>query len=98
MTDPDIRKEIRNRYGGIVRKSRESGAGYDYANPIWDSINKAQTTTCTLIGLTEGTTYHFVVRAYDGDLESADSEEVSYTPAAAAVSRLLEVCGCVTRS
>jgi hypothetical protein len=66
---------------------RESGAGYDYANPIWDSINKAQTTTCTLIGLTEGTTYYFVVRAYDGDLESADSEEVSYTPAAAAVNQ-----------
>ena len=34
---------------------REGGAGYDYAKPIWDSINKAQTTTCTLINLTEGT-------------------------------------------
>jgi len=66
---------------------RESGAGYDYANPIWDSINKDQTTTCTLIGLTEGTTYYFVVRAYEGDLESADSEEVDYTPAAVAVNQ-----------
>jgi hypothetical protein len=28
----------------------------------------------------EGVTYHFVVRAFDGELESADSEEVSYTP------------------
>ncbi|BBO73913.1 hypothetical protein DSCW_13300 [Desulfosarcina widdelii] len=65
---------------------RESGASYNYANPIWES-DAASETTCTLIGLTEGTTYYFVVRAYEGDLESADSEEVSYTPAAAAVNQ-----------
>ena len=59
---------------------RENGASYNYANPIWES-DEASETTCTLIGLTEGTTYYFVVRAYDGDLESADSEEVSYTVA-----------------
>ncbi|BBO77528.1 hypothetical protein DSCW_49450 [Desulfosarcina widdelii] len=66
--------------------ARESGASYNYANPIWES-DAASETTCTLIGLTEGTTYYFVVRAYEGDLESADSEEVSYTPAAAAVNQ-----------
>jgi hypothetical protein len=57
---------------------REGSQSYDYNNPIWQK----NLTTCDLIGLVEGTTYHFVVRAFDGDLESADSEEVSYTPAA----------------
>jgi len=55
---------------------RQDGASYNYANPIWED----NLTECTLIGLTDGVTYHFVVRAYDGALESADSEEVSYTP------------------
>jgi len=55
---------------------REAGASYNYNTPIWENTQ----TECTLIGLTEGTTYHFVVRAYDGDLESADSAEVTYTP------------------
>ncbi|WP_319525983.1 choice-of-anchor U domain-containing protein [uncultured Desulfosarcina sp.] len=66
--------------------ARESGASYNYDSPIWES-DEASETTCTLIGLTEGTNYYFVVRAYDGDLESADSEEVSYTPAAATVNQ-----------
>lgn len=51
---------------------RQSGEVYDYAHPIWDS----SATTCTLIGLDDYTEYAFVVRAYDGNLESADSEEV----------------------
>ncbi len=55
---------------------REAGSDYDYAHPIWED----RLTTCTLVGLTEGVTYYFVVRAYEGDLESVDSEEVSYTP------------------
>ncbi|BBO85475.1 hypothetical protein DSCO28_60410 [Desulfosarcina ovata subsp. sediminis] len=58
--------------------AREEGQSYDYQSPLWESDE----TTCTLTGLVEGTTYYFVVRAYDGTLESADSEEVSYTPAA----------------
>jgi chitinase len=56
--------------------AREGSQGYNYENPIWQENN----TTCTLIGLSEGVTYHFVVRAFDGELESADSAEVSYTP------------------
>ncbi|BBO66476.1 hypothetical protein DSCA_04060 [Desulfosarcina alkanivorans] len=57
--------------------ARESSQAFNYSNPIWEE----NSTTCTLIGLTEGVTYHFVVRAFDGDLESADSAEVTYTPA-----------------
>lgn len=57
--------------------AREGSQGYHYEDPIWEENN----TTCTLIGLSEGVSYHFVVRAFDGELESADSEEVSYTPA-----------------
>lgn len=57
---------------------REGAQSYDYEKPIWEN----NLTTCTLSGLNEGVTYHFVVRAYDGTLESADSEEVDYTPAA----------------
>ena len=56
--------------------AREAGGSYDYEHPIWEN----SLSTCTLTGLTEGVSYYFVVRAYDGDLESVDSEEVSYTP------------------
>jgi chitinase len=56
--------------------ARETGENYNYDHPLWED----DLTTCMLTGLVEGTTYHFVVRAYDGDLESADSEEVSFTP------------------
>ena len=57
--------------------ARQDGQNYDYNHPIWED----NATTCTLIGLLDGVNYYFVVRAYDGDLESADSQEVSYTPA-----------------
>jgi chitinase len=58
--------------------AREGAHGYKYDFPIWEN----NLTTCSLTGLIEGVTYHFVVRAFDGSLESADSEEVTYTPAA----------------
>ncbi|MDX2454767.1 choice-of-anchor U domain-containing protein [Desulfosarcina sp.] len=58
--------------------ARAGTQNYQYDLPL----KQIDDTTCTLIGLNEGVTYHFVVRAYDGALESADSEEVSYTPAA----------------
>jgi hypothetical protein len=57
---------------------RQGAQSYNYNN----FLKQTALTTCTLTGLNEGVTYHFVVRAYDGELESADSEEVSYTPAA----------------
>lgn len=49
---------------------------YDYATPAWQG---PQTQT-TLEGLVEGEAKAFVVRAYDGEMESADSDEVQYTP------------------
>ena len=57
--------------------AREGAQSYNYDHPLWED----NLTTCTLTGLDEGVTYHFVVRAFDGALESADSEEVSFTPA-----------------
>jgi hypothetical protein len=48
--------------------AREGSQSYNYDNPH------------TLIGLKEGVTYSFVVRAFEGDLESLDSDEVSHTP------------------
>lgn len=57
--------------------ARVSGQSYNYDTPIWEN----NLTDCTLTGLVDGTTYYFVVRAFDGALESTDSEEVSYTPA-----------------
>ncbi len=56
--------------------SRQSDQPYDYTDAFWEGTS----TSCTLTGLVEGVTYHFVVRAYVGDLESADSDEVEYTP------------------
>ena len=56
--------------------ARETNQSYNYSSPLW----QGQEATCTLIGLEPGTTYYFVVRAYQGSLESADSAEVAYTP------------------
>jgi chitinase len=56
--------------------AREADDSYDYDHPLWEK----NLTTCSLTGLTEGVTYYFIVRAYEGELESVDSEEVSYTP------------------
>lgn len=42
------------------------------------STDVGQNTTYTVSGLTEGTTYHFVVRAYLGADESGNSNEATY--------------------
>lgn len=55
---------------------RVDGQSYDYTNPAWQGPE----TTCTIADLAEGTTYAFVVRAFDGGLESGDSNEVVWTP------------------
>jgi hypothetical protein len=63
--------------------ARQEGQSYNYSTPIWENNQ----TTCTLTGLVEGTAYYFVVRAFDGNLESADSQEVSYTPPVASTNQ-----------
>lgn len=55
--------------------SRTVGQPYDYAVPVWHGIE----TIKTVNDLAPGKTYFFVVRAFVGDTESSDSNEVSYT-------------------
>lgn len=53
---------------------RESGSTYDYK----DYADAGQQTSYTISGLTDDTTYHFVVRAYLGSEESGDSNEATF--------------------
>lgn len=56
---------------------REEGQNYDYGAFWWqgdDTFNR-----CTIDGLDENKTYFFVVRAFVGDDESGDSNEVRYS-------------------
>ena len=67
---------------GYCVYQREQGQAYDYAHPVWPSDGADHTeTTCVIDGLTDGTTYYFVVRAHSGADESGDSNEVIYQPA-----------------
>jgi PKD repeat protein len=50
---------------------REDGQNYNYSSPDWEGPG----TTCTIYGLSDTTTYHFVVRAYNAYEESGDSNE-----------------------
>ncbi len=53
---------------------RKEGQSYDHSQPCWTG----QATSGTLYNLDWDTAYFFVVRAYVGASESADSAEVSY--------------------
>jgi hypothetical protein len=55
---------------------RIAGQAYDYTAPKWSGTQ----TTCTVSDLSDGTTYYYVVRAYQGTDESGDSNEVTYAP------------------
>ena len=55
---------------------RERGQAYNYSRPDW----QGSTSTCTFDRLENWTEYFFVVRAYQGRLESVDSAEVHYVP------------------
>ena len=55
--------------------SREQGQSYNYSSPDWEGTG----TTGTVTGLAQGTTYYFVVRAYNAHGESGDSNEESTT-------------------
>ena len=64
---------------GYCVYQRQSGGSYDYNKPVWPTDGKAHTeTSCTITGLTEGETYHFVVRAHVGSDFSENSNEVAY--------------------
>jgi hypothetical protein len=57
--------------------ARAEGESFDYNNPDWEGTG----TTCTLYGLDDHTTYHFVARAFDlSDNESGDSDPATYEP------------------
>ena len=62
--------------GGYRVFTRGPTEAYNYLFPAWDG----QETTCTIENLPDDEVTYFVVRAYAGSLESADSEEVFYTP------------------
>ena len=56
---------------GYLLFIRSEGSGYDYASPVWSGVD----TTCTIDDIADGA-YSFVVRAYLGEVESADSKEI----------------------
>ncbi len=55
---------------------REEGQPYDYNDFWWQGDFSFQ--QCTIEGLDENKTYFFVVRAYEGDDLSGDSNEVRF--------------------
>jgi hypothetical protein len=57
---------------------RLAGNDYDYSSPIWEG----SATNATLSGMPEGNISYYVVRAYKGEIESKDSNEVSIRPPA----------------
>ncbi len=59
---------------GYCIYQRTEGQSYDYSQPCWTGSG----TSGTVYNIDWDTTYYFVVRAYDGALESKDSEEVSF--------------------
>ena len=56
--------------------ARKSDQVYNYNQPDWQGA----ATTCTLNNLEGQTEYYFVVRAFDGSITSANSNEVHYIP------------------
>lgn len=58
---------------------RMSGNSFNYSNPV--NTSAISGTTYTVSGLTEGSTYYFVVRAFVGATESGDSNEAAHTVA-----------------
>ncbi|WP_372678590.1 fibronectin type III domain-containing protein [Desulfosarcina sp.] len=56
--------------------ARKIDQAYDYTRPEWEGA----AATCTLDNLQGQTEYYFIVRAYDGGMESADSAEAHYIP------------------
>lgn len=55
---------------------RTEGEKYDYTKPVCQTSQ----TTCKVTDLMPATTYYFVARAYLGNEQSGDSNEVNYKP------------------
>ncbi len=67
---------------------RTEGQPYNYSLPSWVGTQSST----TVEGLADQTRYYFVVRAYAGEIESADSNEVTVlTPAPAATTYTITV-------
>ena len=82
FSTPAIGAEITLAWDGVTCEgyrlfSRIAGEQYDYANPIWEN-NSGKTTTATIPIDVNIDLRYYVVRAYVGDQESADSNEVAY--------------------
>lgn len=58
---------------------RMDGDRYDYTKPVWTGSD----TTCTISNIPNDTTCFFVIRAYEGSVESDDSNEVVFSSVAA---------------
>ncbi|MEJ2157365.1 MAG: fibronectin type III domain-containing protein [Desulfobacteraceae bacterium] len=59
--------------------ARVEGQNYDFTSPVWPGQgDDATQTSCILDNLADGTTYYFVVRAYEGTTESGNSNEVQH--------------------
>jgi hypothetical protein len=61
---------------------REQSEEYNYSQPAWEGSS----TTCTIYGLDDNTTYCFVVRAFNEFGESGDSNEAVYSPSSSTIS------------
>ena len=53
---------------------RLEGQAYDYTDPVWEGTD----ITTTIYDLADDQRYYFVVRAYTGAYESADSNEITF--------------------
>jgi hypothetical protein len=58
---------------------RAEGQDYNYSTPAWPTDGRDHVqTSCTISGLEEGVRYYFAARAYAGNNQSGDSNEVTY--------------------
>jgi hypothetical protein len=68
---------------------RLEGDAYDYTQPAWQGAEN----NVVLGGPLFGQTHYYVVRAYDGNLESVDSNEVSYTNTSVSIPKITHIGG-----
>lgn len=82
----DANNPVPDGYRLFVRQSKEA---FDYSNPLWEG----SVATHQVEDLTPGVTYFFVVRAFVGDEESSDSNQVEYSPPDSGTSELSDSDG-----